>query len=186
MSAVPELTRRLYTAEDLEHLTRDGREFELIRGELREMAPPGGLHGSSNESVAARLSVHVLDNGLGACFSAETGFLVERDPDTVLAPDWAFVAAGRLPPAMPKGYMPVVPDAVLETRSPGDSKREVVEKMTRWLQAGVKVALDLDPTARRLTLHRPGEPPAVLGPADTLTLEDVLPGLSLPLSRVFR
>jgi Uma2 family endonuclease len=185
MSVVPDLTRPLYTAADLERMTQDGREYELIRGELHAMAPPGAEHGRSTESLAARMTVHALDTELGVCFAAETGFLIERDPDTVLAPDWAFIAAARLPAVMPMGYMPLVPDAVLETRSPGDSKREVAAKMQRWVSVGAKVALDLDPRAQQLTVHRLGVPPEALGTDDVLALDDVLPGFSLPLRRVF-
>src|SRR5438105_2555555 len=91
-----------------------------------------------------------------------------------------------MPPTWPRGFMPVVPDIVLETRSPGDTKREVAEKIAQWMQAGVRLAWELDPKARTLTVHRPNAEPRRLGIDDVLNGEDVLPGFSLPIRRLFR
>ena len=107
-----------YNVSDLEKLSEQGYRYELIKGELIEMAPPGGEHGSRTMDFAAYVTVHVLANRLGTCFAAETGFLVAQNPDTVLAPDFAFVARERLKGPPPRGYVPIVPDLVLETRSP--------------------------------------------------------------------
>ena len=122
---------------------------------------------------------------MGETFAAETGFLVGRNPDTVLAPDFAFVAKERLPDPLPKGYVPVVPDIVLETRSPNDTRREVAEKVQQWLDVGVRLVWELDPVTPILTVHRNGVPIRQLGVADTLDGEDVLPGFTLPLDLLF-
>jgi Uma2 family endonuclease len=82
--------------------------------------------------------------------------------------------------------VPVVPDVVLETRSPGDGAREVQDKSDLWLGAGARVVLDLDPQARALRLHRLGAAGAMLGLEDTLALEDLQPGFSAPVRRFFR
>jgi Uma2 family endonuclease len=78
----------------------------------------------------------------------------------------------------------VVPDIVLETRSPGETQPAVEQKIRDWLDAGVRAALDLDPARRRLTVYRPGQPLEVFGPEDELTLEDVLPGFRAAMSRL--
>ena len=50
---------------------------------------------------------------------AEAGYLVETDPDTVVAPDIAFVARERLPDPIPeRGFLPVRPDLIVEVLSP--------------------------------------------------------------------
>src|SRR5688572_2603706 len=139
MSSVPELVRRLYTAEDLERLSAEGLRYELMAGELRPMSPAGGEHGSLTKRLDHFLSTHVYEHGIGECFAAETGFLVARNPDTTLAPGWAFVASSRMPRPLPRGFVPVVPDVVLETRSPRDTSQAVGEKVTAWLRAGVRV-----------------------------------------------
>ncbi len=176
--------RVLHTTADLERLSAQGGHYELIQGELVEMAPPGSEHGFVTLSLAARVAVYVQDNNLGMTFAAETGVLVSRNPDTVLAPDMAFVAKGRLSLPLPKSYTPVVPDLVLETRSPHDRPRAVAEKVARWLALGVLLVWELDPASRVLTVYRPDAPPQALGASDTLTGEPVLPGFTLSLARL--
>jgi Uma2 family endonuclease len=83
------------TAEDLLHLPDDGFRFELVRGELHKRAPAGGNHGAIAMNLAGPLHQFVQANNLGKVFAAETGFLISRDPDTVRAPDIAFVRRER-------------------------------------------------------------------------------------------
>lgn len=187
MSTVPVAPPRLLSADDLWRLGSDAR-YELVKGELRPMPPPAGdEHGSTTMSLSQRIGVFVEDNDLGRCYAAETGFMVAQNPDTVLAPDFAFVAKQRLPGPPGKKFVPVVPDLVLETRSPGDRPGEVAEKVADWLAAGVGAVLELDLAGRVLSVYRPGaaDEPRVFGPDDTLTVPHVLPGFSLPLARLF-
>jgi len=79
------------TAADLLHLSADGQRYELIRGELRQMAPAGPTHGRLAMRIAARLFQHVETHHLGTVYAAETGFQLAQAPDTVRAPDVAFV-----------------------------------------------------------------------------------------------
>ena len=81
--------------------------------------------------------------------------------------------------------MPLAPDAVLEVRSPSDAPSKVQAKMERWIAAGVRWALELNPSAEILTVYRPGQKPQRLTREDTLTGEDVLPGFIYPLRNLF-
>jgi len=187
MSVATEAAPALWTGDDLwAYRGRPGYRYELVEGELREMSPPGPEHGSVGQSLGWRATQFVEDNDLGQSFLAETGFYVRRNPDTVIAPDWAFIAKERAPERWPSGYGQVVPDLVLEVRSPGDTRKEIADKIALWLAAGVRLLWDLDPKRRVVTVHRPGEPPRELGVDDTLSGEDLLPGFSLPLRRIFR
>jgi hypothetical protein len=47
---------------------------------------------------------------LGYVFGAETGFVIEHDPDSVLAPDFAFVSAERVVGEVPTAFFPGAPD----------------------------------------------------------------------------
>jgi Uma2 family endonuclease len=183
--SVTEIGRKLVTAEEFEQFA-DREHLDLIRGELRPMPPPpGGRHGSVTMRFSNSAYNHVLEHNLGECFAAETRFTIERNPDTSIGPDWAFVSIDRLPNPIPDGFMPVVPDAVLEVRSPSDTRREVEEKVQRWLAAGVRLVWELNPRTQTMTVYRPGTDPQVLGIDDTLSGEDVLPGFTLPLRRLF-
>lgn len=176
---------RPVTAEELELLSAQGGHYELVNGELREMSPPGSEHGFVTLSLAARVTIYVQDNALGMTFASETGVLISRRPDTVLAPDLAFVAKGRLSVPLPKGYIPVIPDLVLETRSPSDRPKAVAEKVQQWLALGVRLVWEMNPATQIVTVYAPGAEPQEVPADGILDGGDVLPGFLLPLSRVF-
>ena len=86
-----DISTRALTAEELLRLPDDDRRLELIEGALREMPPAGAEHGTVAFHIAALLQRHITAHDAGRGFAAETGFLLARDPDTVRAPDAAFV-----------------------------------------------------------------------------------------------
>ncbi len=175
----------IYTAQDLERLSDQGHHYELIKGELRSMSPSGGPHGDATSRASFYINAVVYGDDLGMTFAAETGFLLSRDPDTIKAPDFAFVSFQRLPNPLPEGYVPIVPDLVVETRSPYDTAREVAEKVAEWLVAGVRMVWVIEPQKRTITTHRTGRDPQVFTVGDMLDGEDVLPSLSMPVKNIF-
>ena len=98
---------RLMTAEELIRLPRGRHRYELVKGELLTMSPGGEEHGAIIINLAAPLALHVKANNLGRVYGAETGFKLESEPDTVLAPDIAFIRRERLG-ALSKGYREVL------------------------------------------------------------------------------
>lgn len=155
--------RPLVTADELPSVsTRHsvlGKRTELVRGELIVMAPAGGRHGQTAHKVALLVGNHVLERNLGRVFAAETGFLLRRDPDTVRAPDVAFVAAERLRiEDIPAGFLEMAPDLAVEVTSPGDSGVAVRNKETDWLAAGTRLVWVVSPESRSIIVHRPDQP----------------------------
>ena len=84
-------TTKLMTAEELLEMPEDGFRYELVRGELVKMPPAGHMSSFREMRVGSRLAVYVDENRLGRVYGASGGFTLERGPDTVLAPDAAFV-----------------------------------------------------------------------------------------------
>jgi Uma2 family endonuclease len=68
--------------------------------------------------------------------------------------------------------------------SPADSRREVAEEVHDYLAAGTRQVWVIDPRQRTFTVHRPGADSRILGPDDLLEGGDLLPGFSLPVSRL--
>jgi Uma2 family endonuclease len=181
MSAVTELV----TADELLHRRDDGFRYELVRGELKKMAPAGGPHGRIANRVNWRLTNYVEANNLGVVFAAETGFRIATQPDTVRAPDVAFVSRGRIEQiGIPEGYWPGAPDLVVEVISPGDTFSEVEEKVMEWLRAGCKMVIVVDPRKRTASVYR-GPNARLLTEDDTLSGEDVVPGWLVPVKELF-
>jgi Uma2 family endonuclease len=178
---------RASTAEDLWRLPDDGLRHELVHGELRVMAPPGAEHGRVAATVVGLLFLHVRENRAGVTFAAETGFLLARDPDTVRAPDAAFVVAERAEAVgRTEKYWPGAPDFAAEVISPGDTFADVEAKALDWLAAGTKVVLVIDPARRTATSYRqPGEVRIHAGDA-MLDVSDAVPAWRVALADLFR
>ena len=106
------------TAEELLQMPDDGVRRELVRGELKEMMPAGDEHGYLALRIASRLERHVDANKLGRTYTAETGFKISSNPDTVRAPDAAFVNQERVEKAGHiSGYRSGAPDLAVEVVS---------------------------------------------------------------------
>jgi Uma2 family endonuclease len=170
---------RAMTAQELFEYSHEPYRTELVAGKLFEMEPAGALHGVVAMRVGQLLSNHVLAHDLGVVFGAETGFHLRSEPDTVRAPDAAFVSNERIAATgIPNEFFPGPPDVAFEVTSPRDRRGEVESKTASWLAAGTRAVVVIDPRRRSATVHRPGAAPALLGEGDTLDLADVLPGFA--------
>ena len=149
------------------------------------MSPSGFPHGALTATLAQLLANHVKPNKLGTVYGAETGFFIQRDPDTVRAPDVAFVRADRLKNLPKRGFFPAAPDLAVEVLSPDDSAGEVLHKVQQWLDAGTISVWIVDPERERFVVYRKDQPTRVLEKSDDVTDEQLLPGLRLKLSEVF-
>jgi Uma2 family endonuclease len=180
------IREKLITAEKLLAMPDDGFRYELVRGELRKMPPAGSEHGYLAMRIASRLERHADANGLGRVYAAETGFKLASDPDTVRAPDTAFVSRERVEEAgRVAGYWPGAPDLAVEVVSPGDTHAQVVEKALAWLEAGCRMVLVADPERRTVTVYRSLDDIRILTEGGTVDGADVVPGWKLPVSDIF-
>ena len=178
-------TTKLMTAEELFRLGDDVRG-ELIRGVFCEMSPAGFDHNAIATRLAARLGDFAEPRGLGRAAAGDTGVWLERDPDTVRAPDVVYFSAERLPfDVRATSYTEIVPEIAAEVRSPNDSRREARDKAEMWLSHGVRLCWVVHPDTRTIDVYRPGAEPVTLTDADTLDGGDVLPGFTCAVSAVF-
>ena len=179
-------TARKTTADDLFALSDDGFRYELVAGEIRRMTPGGSEHGVISMELGLRLAQHVRTRRLGVVFCAETGFLISRDPDTVLAPDAAFVRRERIETiGIPKSYFPEAPALVVEVASPNDTIELVDTKMRRWLNAGVELAWVVHPAGRTVTVYQSIDEFRVLTEKDMLSGDEIVSGFTCPVSDLF-
>jgi len=171
----------MQTAQDLLRFREPGKTAELVRGMLIVREPPGTGHGARAARLTLRVGAFAERHDLGQIFAQDTGFKIERDPDTVRAPDVAFVARERLAQIPDEGYAELAPDWVAEILSPSDRPGEVLEKVGQWLGAGVRVVWVLDQVRRDARIYRADGTVSTVEPDGELNGEDVLPGFRCPL-----
>ncbi len=176
----------LVTAEMLAALPDTGERTELVQGEILVMAPAGEEHGRIGGLLFVALGDFVLRHKLGAIYLAETGFLLSRAPDTVRAPDAAFVAAHRLAEhARRSGFFDGAPDLAVEVVSPNDSYQDVTDKVRDYLNAGTQAVWVVNPRGQTVTVHESTRLARTLTVDDTLDGGETLPGFSLRIADLF-
>ncbi len=174
----------LQTADDLLGFREPGKTAELVRGMLLVREPPSTAHGRSAAHLLFRIMEHVQQHDLGEVFAQDTGFHIACDPDTVRAPDVAFVTRDRLKQIPERGYAQLAPDWVAEILSHGDRPGEVLEKIGQWLAGGVRLVWVIDPQHHHAMVYRADGSVSMVGPNDDVSGEDVIPGFRCPLREI--
>lgn len=178
--------RTLLTADEFFWLySHKEGDYELVKGEVIEMAPPGGVHGGTALNIGYFLQAYNRQHQLGRVV-VETGFRLESQPDTVRGPDVAFVRQERVPPeGMPRGFFPGAPDLAVEVVSPSDSAAELEKKVHDYLRSGTQRVWVFYPDTQRVAVHRPDGTARWYTEEDTLEDPELLPGFSLTIREVF-
>jgi len=179
-------TEKLLTAEEFEQLPDNGKRYELIDGELREMAPTVNWHGEVEINLGTLLNVHVRAHGHGRVSCGEVLYIVRRNPDRVRPADIAFIRQERVPSLEARQHiMEVIPDLVVEILSKSDTIEEISDKIDDWLGAGVRMLWIVDPFRRTVTIYQPGCDPMLLGAHGVLEGDPVIPEFRCPVTEIF-
>jgi Uma2 family endonuclease len=178
---------KLMTADELLRLpTGMGKRYELVQGELKTMSPAGSKHGQIAAQICALLTLFVRSGKLGRVFGAETGFILRRNPDTVRAPDAAFVSTARVPKeGLPAGYFPGAPDLAVEAVSPDDRAEEIKAKVSGYFEAGAKLVWIVYPETREVVVFHSARESLGLSAQDTLEGGEVIPGFACAVAELF-
>ena len=179
-------------ADDLAALPDDGWQYELVQGVLIRMPMSGGEASKIAARLLSRITVFVEDHELGDTTGADGGYRPDpahRD-DTELAPDVAFVQAGRAPERGTADYArawPLAPDLAVEVASPHQYRPAMGEKAMLYLSFSTRLVWVVWPRYRQIDVWHPGDiaPSATLSDGDVLHGEDVVPGFSYPVARLF-
>jgi Uma2 family endonuclease len=137
-------------------------------------------------ALAAGFFTHVRTHKLGEVHGAETGFVLERRPDTVRAPDVAFVAIANLEQRRRRGdVLKGPPDLTVEIVSPGDRHDGVEEQVFNYLQAGTRMVVVLRPRTKTITVDRSRDDSRFLAADDTVGGADVLARFRMSVGDIF-
>lgn len=177
---------RLLTAEEFARMPARDARTELVGGEVVTMSLAGHKHGRIALRIGARLLRFVEQHNLGEVYAAETGFITSREPDTVRAPDAAFVVAERVAEQNAEGFFDGPPDLAVEVVSPTDRAPEVEQKVQDFLNAGSQQVWIVHPSTQTVTTYYANRSAAVLTLDDNIEGGSLLPGFSLPVAEIFR
>ncbi|MCY3914566.1 MAG: Uma2 family endonuclease [Chloroflexi bacterium] len=163
------------------------RIVELVEGEIIEMSKPSGLHGQITFLLSLKIGNYVVDNGLGIVTAADTGFILERNPDvgdTVRGLDIAFLSSANAPAVLPDQLVDVTPNLAVEVISPSNKATDMHRKIRQLLAAGTTLIWIVYPESRTVDVHtRDGA--TTLNATDILSGGDVLPGFEIPVHELF-
>lgn len=174
------------TAEDLLRKSDDGYRYELVKGIIRRMPPAGFEYGVRAAKIGRYLDVYITKHQLGYVCGAETGFKISQNPDTVLAPDAAFVNQTSIDEhGIPKGYWIGAPDLAVEIISPNDTYTGVAEKADEWLKAGCKMVWVINPRQETVEVYRSTKDKTVLRGDDILEGGETIKGFKCRVEELF-
>jgi len=177
------------TAEEF-GLKHAGEHVEYINGEVKEFPiSGGGKHGKVCYRASMVVGQFVDATNWGHVFINDTFVKVptKDDPDRVYGPDVCFISFDRLPKdaEVTASTLTIVPNLVIEVRSPFDTWTSVFAKIVDYLNAGVSAVVLLDPTTQTASVCGNEFWQRTFGPADTLTIPEVLPGFAVEVKKFF-
>ena len=181
--------RTCMTGAELLAYDAGGHRTELIRGQLMVREPVGGAHAGVLFELSMAIGVYLRtpNAAVGRVLVGDPGVWLARDPDTVRAPDLAFVARDRLAGGeIPDGFLTVMPDLAVEIRSPTDRTGALLQKVGQWLDAGVTMVWVIDPVRRNAQCYAADGTIGLVDEQDTIDGGAVLPGLRIPLASLWR
>lgn len=177
---------RPWTEDDLLTLGNDdGHQYELVRGELRQMSPASHRHGRLEVRLILAIGKYLESHPIGEAFSGDTGFKLQVEPLTIRAPDVSFVAAERIPAEDPSAFLSLAPDLVIEIISPSETAKSVAEKVSDYLQAGTRLLWLVYPEQQEVQEYHAGQPFHIYRCGDDLDGREVLPGFCYALRDLF-
>ena len=177
---------KLITADEFWALPRSRRPTELVRGRIVSMPVPGPRHGQVCARAVRLLGNFIDQHDLGHVLCNDSGIITERDPDTVRGMDVSFYSYSRLSKGLlPARYVDVVPELIVEVRSPDDRWVRILKKVSEYLEAGVTAVCVLDPKTETARVYSADETEQIVKADEELTFPGILPGFSVPVRRFF-
>jgi Uma2 family endonuclease len=180
--------QKLYTAEEFWAMTDQfeaDKQYELVEGVIVEMAASSPENTIIAGRVLAFLFNHVDNHDLGFVTGADGDYTLS--PGDVRIPDVAYISRERTP-TIPRIFEGA-PDLAVEVISPGESPRQVHDKTELYLKTGARLVWNIYPEDKVVEVWQATGDGGLI--FHTLTIDGVLdggavlPGFSLPVSKIF-
>ncbi len=153
--------------------------------ELIVMAPAGGESSKRNNDLSGQTWYWNRQTNLGESFDSSGGYDFTAFGGGKPAPDASWIEKSRLEGVNIVGFIPVVPDFVIELRSATDGLKSLQEKMREYQRLGVRLGLLVNPQNKQVEIYRPGKEPEVLESPGSIDCNEVMPGFVLSMERIW-
>lgn len=163
------------------------RSLELVEREIVDKSKPTLEHGVITMWLSVKIANHVFENDLGWVTAADTGFVLERDPDgsdTVRGLDIAFISKAKAPGPPPFELSELAPDLAVEVISPGNRAGDMCKKIRELLKAGTALIWIVYAETRTVAVHTAAGA-VTLEESDILSAGDALPGFEIRVGDIF-
>lgn len=178
---------KLLTVEEFAGIAPRGGRAELIDGEVREMSPAHGQHVYVNGRIALALYTQMAKQDQMFVGIGEGGYIVRRNPDSVLVPDLTVLLGDQVEQLAKTGhsFVDFAPAIAIEVKSQSDREVDIARKLATYLEAGVREVWWVRPDDRQVTIHRPDRTPEVISVTGFIESAELLPGFKLALTDIF-
>jgi Uma2 family endonuclease len=176
------------TSEQFDRLCIDNPDLrlELTKdGELIVMAPADGESSERNLDLAINVGIWNRQTNLGRAFDSSGGYDFTAFGGGKLSPDISWIEKSRLEGVEIVGFIPIIPDFVIELRSPTDNLKTLQKRMKEYQRLGVKLGLLINPKNKQVEIYRPGQEVEILVSSTAINCGEVMPGFVLSMSRIW-
>lgn len=176
------------TPEAFDQLCVDNPDLrlELTKdGTLIVMAPTGGESSEKNFDLVMEVGLWNRQTKLGRTFDSSCGYDFTALGGGKVSPDLSWIETSRLEGVDIVGFIPVVPDFVIELRSATDLLKPLREKMQEYQRLGVRLGLLINPQNRQVEVYRPGQSAMMLASPPAVDCGDVMPGFVLNMDWIW-
>jgi Uma2 family endonuclease len=177
------------TYDDFVLFPDDGKRHELIDGEHYVTPSPNTKHQKVSGNLHLLMGTWLEAHPIGQVFFAPFDVVFSRFD--VVEPDLLYMSNERAAEVLTEANVQGTPELVIEIGSPRTRKRDETIKRRLYERAGVSEYWVVDPELDVVRVYRRGangfeRPVELRDDTNDVLTTPLLPGLQMPLSRVFR
>jgi Uma2 family endonuclease len=175
------------SASEFDSLCLDNPDLRLELSkdqELIVMSPTGGESGEKNLDLITQVGVWNKKTKLGRAFDSSTGYDFTAIDGGKMSPDVSWIEKSRLDGIDIKGFIPVVPDFVIELRSATDRLNILQNKMLEYQRLGVKLGLLINPQDKQVEVYRLDQETEIFDSPTAIECQPLMHGFNLDLTEI--
>ncbi len=150
------------------------------------MSPTQPPHGRTVAMIITELTLW-MRTGVGGEVGTEDGFILEKYPTTIRAPDVYYLSPATLAALRrDHGFYIGAPELAVEVVSPSETAADINDKVNDFLGAGTALIWVVYPNRQQIVQYTASGEGRIFQSTDVIRNQIVLPGLVLPVTAIFQ